>query len=226
MVGARITAAELLEHHAGGGFAYTRGVSQRIGAVFTLRAMSAGWRPATVTLLALAASLVTSAAVIAVGRGWLAALIAGAGWQVAYGLDCSDGQLARATGRTSRAGAALDLYSDWASRAGLVVSLVASTGADVVWQPTLVALLMAGQLAGLFHQAVRTLDAVQDLSRPPPLTTFLGLFQDPGLLFLVYAVTLAGPSTATVMAVTYGAALGGLRFVVRFGRITARALQA
>ena len=56
---------------------------------------------------------------------WAVGLLALVGWQVAYALDCADGQLARVTGRTSAAGARLDVLCDVAAQIALVTALAA-----------------------------------------------------------------------------------------------------
>lgn len=217
--------AEVLAHHTGGGAAFTREVNQRIGARVTVVGVRRHWRPAALTLAAVTTSVATSVLVVLLGRGWAAAVVAAIGWQLAYGLDCSDGQLARVTGRTSAAGAALDLYGDWLSRVALVCALVLVAGDDPAVPAVAVVAVAAGQLAGLYHQAVRSTGAVPDLPRSG-LHAMLGLASDPGLLFLVYAVSLALDPAATWAALGYGALLGAGRFAVRFGRITARAARA
>jgi phosphatidylglycerophosphate synthase len=51
-------------------------------------------------------------------------LVALLGWQLAYALDCADGQLARATGKTSPYGARVDLLVDFAVQVSVVSAVV------------------------------------------------------------------------------------------------------
>src|SRR5690606_10341450 len=68
---------------------------------------------------------------------WAVGLVALVGWQVAYALDCADGQLARVTGRGSPAGARVDVLCDVAAQIALVTALgttaVAQRPATPVW---------------------------------------------------------------------------------------------
>lgn len=219
----RVDRAEILAHHTGGGDWWTREISQRIGVQMTLVGVRRGWAPASVTFAAVALSVATSAAVLVLGRGTSAALVAAIGWQLAYGLDCSDGQLARVTGRTSVAGAAIDLYGDWLSRVAMVVALVLSFEGLVV-APVVLVLLMAGQLAGLFHESVGNQGAVADLPRGRLLRA-QGVLHDPGILFLAYAASLAAGPRWTLGFLLYGAAWGALRYMVRYARLGRVALR-
>lgn len=214
-----VDVAEILAHHTGGGDWWTREVSQRIGAPVTVVGQRRGWAPASVTFTAAGLSVATSVAVMVLGTGLPAAIVAGLGWQVAYGLDCSDGQLARATGRTSAVGAAIDLYGDWLARVALVTALfLALDDGELAVPLAVVALVTAGQLAGLFHEAVNQGGAGADLRRSR-LLRVVGVARDPGLLFVVYAVALASGPAWVLGALAYGAAWGAVRFVVRYARL-------
>ncbi len=81
-------------------------------------------------------------------------LTAGALLLLAYSLDCADGQLARATGRTSARGAWLDVTADATVTAFLAVSLGVALSTDEAGS-SLSSLLLAGafgasRTAGLF----------------------------------------------------------------------------
>lgn len=123
-----VTYGDLLAHHTRGGFAWTRVVSQRIGAVVAVAAVRRDVSPAAVTVASLVVGLTTSAVVLwlAEEARWAAGVVAFVGWQLAYGLDCADGQVARATGSTSAAGARLDVTVDFATKLGMVVALAPS----------------------------------------------------------------------------------------------------
>src|SRR5262252_8303651 len=58
----------------------------------------------------------TPATFFATNRGgvtpWVVGLVALVAWQIAYALDCADGQLARVGGRTSAAGGRVDVLCD------------------------------------------------------------------------------------------------------------------
>lgn len=126
-----------------GGGLYSEHVSQRAGALLAAAAHRLRLAPAALTLAGLAVGLGSSVAMIslapasAAGRPppALVAIIAGLGWQVAYALDCADGQLARVTGRSSPAGARLDILSDVAVQASVVTAVVAMARAHAPATP-------------------------------------------------------------------------------------------
>jgi phosphatidylglycerophosphate synthase len=95
-------------------FWLTRHVSYRIGAVLALLAARLGFTPRFVTALSFVTG-VGGALVVALNPG-LSHLTGGIllllTLHLAYGLDCADGVLARATRTNSRSGALLDKMSD------------------------------------------------------------------------------------------------------------------
>ncbi|MGH7922686.1 MAG: CDP-alcohol phosphatidyltransferase family protein [Candidatus Dormibacteraceae bacterium] len=89
-------------------------------------AMGRGIHPSLLTLGNAVIGIGGSVAVfLAAGDGpFSAAVLAGVVlWQVAYVLDCADGQLARAAGRTSAAGARLDATADFVVQASMLVAV-------------------------------------------------------------------------------------------------------
>lgn len=120
-----------------GGNLFTQHINQRIGAVFAVLAHRIGWAPTILTLINLVFSLGSAALVIAVIPAakagnlpwWPIAILAAVGWQIAYSLDCSDGQLARATGTGSSAGARVDVLCDVVSQTAFVAAVVAVAAA-------------------------------------------------------------------------------------------------
>jgi len=98
--------------------------------------------------------MLAAAAALATGRGYL--VVAGAVLvQVAFVLDCVDGQLARFTGRTSRFGTVFDTILDRYADLALIVGLVgAAQWTTFAW-------------ASAFAATVSTL-VVRDLSRMYP----------------------------------------------------------
>ena len=125
------TAADFLARHRGGGL-FTMTVSQRLGAQFAVAAHRGKLPPTALTLTNLVLGIAAAMLVIeAHGRlpAPVVGLVALVLWQVAYALDCSDGQLARVTGKGSPAGARVDVLCDVALQVALVaaVSSVAVT---------------------------------------------------------------------------------------------------
>ncbi|SDY16686.1 Phosphatidylglycerophosphate synthase [Micromonospora pattaloongensis] len=147
-----ITSAELSRPTAGdfyrvnrGGGLFSEAVSQRLGAAFALLGHRLGLSPTALTLANLVLGLATSVTVVALAErvaagtvpGWAIGLVALVGWQLAYALDCADGQLARVTGRTSPSGARVDVLCDVAAQITLVTALstvaVAQRPSTPVW---------------------------------------------------------------------------------------------
>ena len=93
---------------SGGGFLFSRLVSDRAGTMIAALAEPLKAHPSVLTLGNLALG-VAGSAIVVLGAGAKAISVTGlAGlvlWQFAYALDCADGQLARATGTTSPSGA-------------------------------------------------------------------------------------------------------------------------
>jgi phosphatidylglycerophosphate synthase len=117
---------------------FTTAISQRLGSYLSVPAERLGLPPTALTVvnlvLGLAASVAVTVTAAPVAAGHLPAALVGVlaflAWQVAYALDCADGQLARVTGAGSAAGARVDVLADVA----LQVSLVAAVGAVAVAQ--------------------------------------------------------------------------------------------
>ena len=115
-------------------------------------------RPTALTLANLVLGLATSVIVVALRRAGSPpgtyrpgsiGLVALVGWQVAYALDCADGQLARVTGQGSAAGARVDVLCDVAAQIALVTALaavaVAQRPATPVWLVAVVRRHLDGQ---------------------------------------------------------------------------------
>ena len=131
------TAADFYATNRGGGL-FSEAVSQHVGAYIAAAGNRLGATPTALTLANFGLGLGVSVAAIAlagpVARGdvpaWAVGLLAGLGWQIAYAFDCADGQLARVTGRTSPAGARLDILCDVAAQIALVTALAATAAAQ------------------------------------------------------------------------------------------------
>jgi phosphatidylglycerophosphate synthase len=144
-------AADFYRVNRGGGL-FSEPVSQRIGAGFALAAHRLGLSPTALSLANLLLGLATSVTVVALaGRvaahavpAWVVGLVALVGWQLAYALDCADGQLARVTGRGSPAGARIDILCDVAAQIALVTALGATAVAQRPGTPVWLVLAFAG----------------------------------------------------------------------------------
>lgn len=124
------TARTFYATNRGGGI-YSEAISQRLGASIASIAYRAGIAPTALTMVNLVLVLGASIAMIALApamvagsvSAWVVGLAALLAWQLGYAFDCSDGQLARVSGRTSPAGARVDVLCDVAAQIGLVTAV-------------------------------------------------------------------------------------------------------
>jgi phosphatidylglycerophosphate synthase len=145
------TAADFYAVNRGGGL-FSEAISQRIGARIAVAAHKRGLAPTVLTVTNLGLGCLVSFAVIATadpiadGRmwAWPIGLLALVGWQIAYALDCADGQLARVTGQTSAAGGRIDVLCDVATQIALVAALAATAKAQVSATPAWLLAAFAG----------------------------------------------------------------------------------
>ncbi|MDT5034700.1 MAG: hypothetical protein QOC94_4871 [Actinoplanes sp.] len=145
------TAADYYAVNRGGGL-FSEAVSQRLGAQLAVFAHRHKLAPTVLTVANLGIGCLVSFVVVA-AAGWVAdgriwawpiGLLALLGWQFAYALDCSDGQLARVTGQASPAGARVDVLCDVAAQIALVAALSATAAAQVPDTPAWLLAAFAG----------------------------------------------------------------------------------
>jgi phosphatidylglycerophosphate synthase len=149
--GAAPTAADYYRVNRGGGL-FSEAVSQHLGARIAVVAHRHRLAPTVLTVANLGLGCLVSFVVVATagpvadGRWWAwpIGLLALVGWQIAYALDCSDGQLARVTGQTSAAGARIDVLCDVAAQIALVSALAAVAAAQVPETPAWLLAAFAG----------------------------------------------------------------------------------
>ena len=145
------TADEFYRANRGGGL-FSEAVSQRLGARVALFANKRRLHPTVLTVANLGLGCLVSAAVVAAAQpvaagrvwAWPVGLLALVGWQLAYALDCADGQLARVTGQTSPAGGRVDVLCDVAAQIALVAALAATAEAQVPATPAWLLAAFAG----------------------------------------------------------------------------------
>ncbi len=145
-VPAALTYTDFWKFHGRQSFWLTRNISYRLGAVLALIAQRLGLTPHTVTALSFLTG-VGGASFVALVPNLplpLAGLILFASLHLAYGLDCADGVLARATGRTSKSGLLLDKSADFISAMmvpgilGIAAFGTQTSWADEFWHPFLI----------------------------------------------------------------------------------------
>jgi phosphatidylglycerophosphate synthase len=131
---------------------FSEALSQRLGARLARAAYRRRLAPTVLTVANLGLGCLVSAVVVAAARpvaegrvpGWAIGLLALVGWQVAYALDCADGQLARVSGQTSAAGGRVDVLCDVAAQIALVAALAATAEAQVPATPAWLLAAFAG----------------------------------------------------------------------------------
>ena len=156
----RPTVSAIYARHKQGGGLWSAHVSNRLAACIVVMANRQGWTPNALSLANLAIGTGSGIFVIALhhDRG-LCAIVAFIGWQVAYALDCADGQLARHLEAGSSAGALVDVLCDY------LVQSVLTAAVFVVIAPHFAAstIALAGPLVatGLLLALFDTTVAVQ-----------------------------------------------------------------
>jgi phosphatidylglycerophosphate synthase len=216
--------ADFYRVNRGGGL-YSEAVSQRLGALVAVAAARLGLRPTTLTLANLVLGLAVATAVITRAGSWSTwvGVLALVGWQVAYVLDCSDGQLARVTGQGSAAGARIDILCDVASQIALVAALstVAWHWSDApIW---LIALFCGTWLVNIVTSVLQSGPNASSMvpSRSLPVRV-IKLVRDPGAVFLLAGLVLAiAPDLAIWYLVAFTVINGG--FLIASVVFTARA---
>ena len=194
------SANDFLATNRGGGL-LSEAIDQPIGARIALAAYRRNLAPSVLTLTNLILGLATSIAIvalaglmhdhrvpaIAVGLGALV------GWHIAYEFDCADGQLARVAGKTSAAGARLDILCDVAVQ----IALVAAVSAVAVryhagTPPWFVAAFAGTWMINLVTSVLATGDKAQSLvTSQSPVVRLAKLSRDYGAMITLLALAIA-----------------------------------
>lgn len=228
----RPTAADFLARHRGGGL-FTETVNQRIGAYLAVAAHRLRLAPSALTLINLVLGLTASALVIglapAAARGavpaWplgLGALIA---WHLAYSLDCSDGQLARVTGRAGPAGARVDILCDVAVQIALVAAISATGVAQVPGTPSWLVAIFAGTwMINLVTSVMASGSAAASLvASTSPAVRVMKLTRDYGAVVTVCGLVIAFCPGWTPWLMAAFAALNGAFLLASIGQSARKA---
>ncbi|MFK3982473.1 CDP-alcohol phosphatidyltransferase family protein [Micromonospora sp. NPDC050397] len=207
----RPTAADFYRVNRGGGL-FSEALSQRLGAAFALAGHRLGLSPTALTLGNLVLGLAASVAVVALAGpvadgdvpAWVVGLVALVGWQVAYALDCADGQLARVTGRGSPAGARVDILADVAAQIALVTALGATAVAQRPSTPVWLVAVFAGTwmvnlVTSVMQAGPNHASMVTSTSLPVRVAK---LIRDYGAVIFVAALVLILAPAATIWLIT------------------------
>jgi phosphatidylglycerophosphate synthase len=193
------TAADYYRVNRGGGL-FSEALSQRLGARISVFAHRHRLAPTVLTVANLGLSCLVSSVVVAAAEpvadghvwAWPIGLLALVGWQLAYALDCSDGQLARVTGQTSAAGGRVDVLCDVAGQIALVAALSAVAEAQVPETPAWLVAAFAGTwMVNLVTSVMQSGDQAASMvtSRSLPVRT-VKLVRDYGAVIAVAGLLL------------------------------------
>lgn len=150
-----------------GGYWWTWNITQTIAAYLARRAIRLGLRPNPISVLAAAVGGAASLLVM-VGYSlapWVAAFVGFLGWQLAYALDYTDGQVARATGSASPQGGILDLLCDYFVHTAVALAglYVGTANWDSRWASVFAVLVASGWLFSPVYSATL---AIANLASP------------------------------------------------------------
>lgn len=203
--------------HARGGHFWTMGVNQQIGYSLAKAANRAGVTPNHLSVFNLLIGVATSGAVALLGARVpvVAALVGLAGWQLAYSLDCADGQLARANNTTTPSGAVLDLLCDFLVQVSVVAAAARFLPGflTVDWRLAAVVVVAGLWFVGSFYSGIAG-GHTERLSSGR-LSRWLGELRDYGLHIAVLPVALVIGRDA-VLGLLCGVVLLNALFLARF----------
>jgi phosphatidylglycerophosphate synthase len=196
-------------------FFWTRNVNHRIGAGLSVLLLETRVSPNAVSVVSV---LMYAPLALYVGSlhppaGLLSGLLLFFWLQVAYTLDCTDGQLARARGQSSPFGGWLDRTFDFCGHTALVTALLLYTVRALHLEATTSVLftgyVLGAHLTQMFASFYRTavIGTVPAAgSSPGPLLSWLmaGMqITDYGIFILAVALTLAFPFALAVVLLAY-----------------------
>jgi phosphatidylglycerophosphate synthase len=229
----RPTAADFLARQRSAGL-FTAVVSQRAGAYLAVLGHRTGLSPTALTLINLVLGGGTSVAVgllagpMHAGRvpAVLVGLVALLLWQVAYALDCADGQLARVTHRTSPAGARVDVLSDVAAQILLLGSLAVLANAYHRVPVALAAGFAGTWMVNMVTSVLAQGSSAQSLMTSESLVVrLIKLIRDYGALITVIALVIAFVPAWTIWLLAVLTAVNGLFLVASIAAAARAALR-
>jgi phosphatidylglycerophosphate synthase len=205
------------DRYARGGYAWTWAINQTIGALLARFAIRAGLRPVHLSMFNIATGIAGSGWVLLLHRSmpFAAAAVGLLAWELAYSLDCADGQVARATGRSSPQGAVVDLLSDFLVQLTVILAMlqVATPAVETRWLSSFSALVAGGWLISIFYTGILGSSTVPKTGRTSSLRRIVTHGRDYGLhvALLPLAMLTGAPAVAVIMSV-----IAGLNFIALF----------
>lgn len=230
----RPTMAAFYAVNRGGGL-YSEAFSQRLGAVAAYAADRLGIKPTLLTLINLVVGVGASVAVVALAPAaaagevpaWSLGAFALAAWQIAYAIDCADGQLARVTGQTSTAGARVDILADVLVQVSLVTALGAAAAA---YRPDTPAWLIAAFAATwMVNLVTSAMQGSQYAASMMPSTSvpvrIIKLIRDYGAVVAFCGLVLTVAPNATIWVLVLFTLVNGLFLIASVGHAAVSALR-
>lgn len=192
--------------HRGYGGLFTESVNDRLGSSVAALGISLGVHPTLITLTDFALALVASVVVIAgtdqAHSWWVPGIMAFVLWQLAYVLDCADGQVARATGKRSDFGARVDVLVDFSVQISILCALVSVISRFSGTSPVLLALFATTWLTGMITFLLGRADGNLGHSFTTSNRGLVGvikLVRDDGLaLFVIGGWLMVAPETVII----------------------------
>lgn len=179
-----------------GGQLPTRVFSQRLGASLAYGGYRLGLAPSVLTLAGGILGVGTSLAYAILPPGPANVVALALAYQLAYGFDCADGQLARASQRTSEFGAWLDLAVDYIRyiAVGYAILAVLARGQAVAFPVALAAsaIFVMGTVVSL-HTSISAQQQAKTTGQPrrapsSPLRSAVRTFFDTPVLLLMLCI--------------------------------------
>jgi phosphatidylglycerophosphate synthase len=200
----------------------TRVLSQRIGAIAAYRASEAGLSPNQVTLASSALVLLASLLYVVLPAGVAPTVVILIALQLAYGLDCADGQLARARRMGSEFGGWLDLTMDaifgTVLAFAILVWVVGRAPELIVPAAAALCILTAGRIVAVYSGKIASLmrasgaGAPEEQDQMSPLRFAAVLAMDTPMLYLGLSVLRDFPIALAVYSAGLGLLLGAASF--------------
>ena len=208
------------DRYARGGGLWTLMFNQVVGAMLSKLAIRAGVTPNQISLVSIVFGVATSVGVwlLYPGSPTAAGVCGLIGWQLAYSLDCSDGQVARATGRLSPHGSALDLLIDFVVHASVALAIAALVSADWTngYAVAFTGFFTTGMLISPFYEGVAGKAAGDDDFFSLGLARrVIRTIRDYGLDVAILALLLPFSLSAVAIAAAFFAALHYMQLLYR-----------
>ena len=217
---------------------FTQRVNYPLAARLARGAYAMGLRPTTLTIVNLvlgtAASIlvIVTASQVAARRptAVLVALTVWVIWQLAYSLDCSDGQLARVASTATPAGGRLDVLCDIVVQVSVVAAAAAVAAAATPGTPSWLVAVFAGSWMVNLVTSVMAKEGTGSslITSRSVLVRLVKLVRDYGAVVTIIAAAIAVRPAAMVWVMSFFSLINGgflLASITAAGRASVRQLD-